>query len=150
MELLCGILFWGVVVLAWITYLIQGKPAKPVRYVGTGLLVAVVSAVGLLVFRGLYIEEKEGAFFSAACQGDTAQVERLIKSGADINYEEENLHMTPLMCAAVDGHADTVKVLLRYHPDLNRKGGRGITATQMAIESSHPDVVRLLEAAEKR
>jgi hypothetical protein len=78
-------LFWGVVVLAWIAYLRHGKPSKPVRNVGTGLLVALVSAVGLLVFRGLYIEETETQLFNAACQGDTAQVERLIKSGTDIN-----------------------------------------------------------------
>lgn len=116
--LLCGMLFWGIVILAWIAYVKHGKPSKPVHYVGTGILVALV----ILVFRGLYVEEVNTRLFNAACGGDTAQVERLIKYGADVNYEEENLHKTPLACADEYGHTDTVKVLQRYHADFKRKG----------------------------
>ena len=115
--LLCGMLFWGVVILAWIAYIKRGKPSKPVRYVGNGILAALVGAVGLLMLR----EEVNTRLFNAACGGDTAQVERLIAWGADVNYEEENLHETPLACADKYEHADTVKVLQRYHADFKRK-----------------------------
>ena len=80
-------------------------------------MAALVGAVGLLMLR----EEVNTRLFNAACGGDTAQVERLIAWGADVNYEEENLHETPLACADKYEHADTVKVLQRYHADFKRK-----------------------------
>ena len=139
--LLCGMLFWGIVILTWIAYVKHGKPSKHVRTVGTGLLVMLVSAVGLLVFRGLYIEENESQFFNAACQGDTAQVERLISRGADVNYVEENLHWTPLEGATFGGHKDTVAVLLRHHP-VNTA-----VALQVAKNKGYTEIIRLLKAA---
>jgi len=44
------------------------------------------------------------------------------------------------------GHADTVKALLRHHPDLKHQGDRG-TVLEMAFERQDATIVRLLKAA---
>jgi Ni/Fe-hydrogenase subunit HybB-like protein len=48
--LLCGLVF-----LAWFAYVLTTSRFKPVRYITTGVVVAFVSAAGILLLRGLYI-----------------------------------------------------------------------------------------------
>jgi hypothetical protein len=146
--LLCGMLFWGVVILAWIAYLIQGKPSKRVRYVGTGILVALVGALGLLFFRGLNIEKAQNEFIAAAGRGDTAEVERRIRLGADVNVVQDDTDYTPLLVAAAGNYTDTVAAILRHHPtNLTQKDMQGKTALQTAQENGNKEIVRLLKAA---
>jgi ankyrin repeat protein len=45
-------------------------------------------------------------------RGDSAEIERLMKSGADAN--EEDAMASPLHWAAMNGHVESVAVLLSY------------------------------------
>ena len=40
--ILCGLLFWGSVILLWLSYLKKGKPPKLVRYIGNGFFIAFI------------------------------------------------------------------------------------------------------------
>lgn len=86
---------------------------------------------------------------AAALEGDTASVERLIRSGADINHEQGFWRFTPLMCAVVCGHTETVRAILRHHTGINYRNVAGKTALQVAKEQEpqNPDIIRLLKAA---
>lgn len=141
--ILCGMLFWGPVILAWIAYVRSGRPSRPVRYIGNGFFVAFV----LLILGGCGKMMLEGSLISAAFAGDTATVERLVRMGVDINYKDENWDYTPVMCAAANGNTETVKALLRYHPDLTYKARGNTTAVGVAIEHDHPEIAHLLEEA---
>lgn len=105
-----------------------------------------MSIVDLPILYGFGRYTIEDALVGAAFNGNTANAETLIGMGVNINCEQEDLHFTPLMCAVSNGHADTVKALLRHHPDLNHKGVRG-TALEMASERHDAEIVRLLKAA---
>ena len=143
--ILCGLLFWGPVILLWLNYLKKGKPSKPLRYIGNGFFLAFI----VLILGGCGKMMLEGSLTSAAFEGDTATVERLINMGVDVNARDENWDYTPLMCAASNGHTETVKALLRHHPDLKYKtrSHGNMTAVGVAIQNGHPDIVPLLEAA---
>lgn len=146
--LMCGMLFWGMVILAWIVYLIQGKPSKPVRYIGTGTLVAVISALGLLFFFGLHIEKAQREFLDAARRGDTAEVDRRIRAGANVNYVQDDTGYTPLILAATGNYTDTVKAILRHHPaNVNQKDMQDESALQLAQKHGNEEMIRLLKAA---
>jgi hypothetical protein len=144
--LLCGGLCWALIMLAWLTYVWKGKPPKPVRYIGTGFLLAPMILVVILVANWFGIEERQEQLLHAAFDGDTVKVERALKAGADVNQEEENMHFTLLMCAVCNGHTDTVQAILRHHPDLNHRGVEG-TALQMAMKSKDGEILHLLKAA---
>jgi hypothetical protein len=145
--ILCGMLFWGPVILLWCIYLRKGKPSKPVRYIGTGALFTIVSVLVVLTFNGFYVDEQESRIIHAAADGDVAQVESLLKSGADINHVEENLDWTPLMFASFNGKTDVVVALVRHHPNLDYTNREGKTALRFARQNDHPEIVRLLKAA---
>jgi hypothetical protein len=145
--ILCGMLFWGPVIFLWFVYMRKGKPSKPVRYIGSGVLFTIVSALVILTLNGFYVDEQESRIIHAAADGDVAQVESLLKSGADINHVEENLDWTPLMFASFNGNTDVVAALVRHHPNLDYRNRGGKTALRFAIENDHPAIVRLLKAA---
>jgi ankyrin repeat protein len=70
----------------------------------------------------------------------------LLQAGADANVVGED-RMTPLMLAAARGHAETVKVLLTAHPDLEARSAAGKTAVEMAAAANRSDVVKILRQA---
>lgn len=148
LGLLCGMLFWGLIIIGWIAYLIWGKPSKPVRYVGTGILIACISALGLLFIRGMHIMEAQQALLDAAGHGDTAEVERRIQGGVDVDYVQDDTRYTPLIIAASGNYTDTVAVILRHHPtNLNQKDMQDETALQLAQKHGNKEMIRLLKAA---
>ena len=58
----------------------------------------------------------------AAQEGHTSFVEYLIANGADVNYSYQHrdlINLTPLVCAVLGGHIDTVRVLLHAGADAN-------------------------------
>lgn len=80
------------------------------------------------------------ALMSAAAEGHTKVVERLLAAGADINAQMET-KMTALMFAAQDGHLDTVNLLVARGAGLNVHRDRdGVTALSLA-ESMHHSLV---------
>jgi ankyrin repeat protein len=57
-----------------------------------------------------------GPVGDAAKKGDTAEIERLMASGADAN--EEDAMASPLHWAAMNGHDDAMKLLVEQGADL--------------------------------
>lgn len=57
---------------------------------------------------------------------------------------QTNIGITPLMMAATEGHADAVKLLLKFGADLTIKDDDGMTAKEVATKNGNEDLVPLL------
>lgn len=81
---------------------------------------------------------------NAAQRGDTAAVRALLDANPKAFSRGDAQGMTPLLWAAVQGHAPVVELLLARGADASVKDPRGTTALLLAAERGHLDVVRLL------
>jgi len=131
----------------WLVYLRRKQPPEWTVAIGTICFVSVtllglVASPVIAVKRGLL----EGDLYSMAVRGDTEAVERALRWGIDVDANYNDVGYTPLMGAARNGDNNTVKLLLRYHADVNREASCD-TALQMAKEANHLDTVQILEAA---
>lgn len=84
---------------------------------------------------------------TAARNGDVAEVERLIKEGADLNAVDGTFDFTPLMHAAQHNRADIAKLLINAGAKVNQKNKNDVSALFVACSSNAPDVAKLLVAA---
>ena len=94
------------------------------------------------------IREKE--LFGACFRGDVKRLKRLkhllVHEKIDINMATE--HGTPLVLAALKGHANIVRELLSVpRIDVNLAQKQGATALQAAVQEGHVKVVELLLCA---
>ena len=55
-----------------------------------------------------------------------------------------NIGITPLMMAATEGHAEAVRLLLKFGADRTLKDDEGLTAKEVAIKNRNEDLVPLL------
>ena len=55
-----------------------------------------------------------------------------------------NIGITPLMMAATEGHADAVRLLLKFGADRTLKDDEGLTAKDVAIKNSNLALLDLL------
>jgi ankyrin repeat protein len=81
---------------------------------------------------------------NAARQGNTAHVQALIASGADVNATDGIAGGTALMYAATNGHAGTVQALIDAGADLNMQQDFGKSAMDLASDKGHSDIVQML------
>jgi Ankyrin repeats (3 copies) len=81
----------------------------------------------------------------AASQGDLAEVERLLKAGADVNAKNKN-GWTPLHAAAGSNLSPAVlEVLLKAGADVNAKTADGVTPLHLAAANNpSPAVLEVL------
>jgi hypothetical protein len=84
------------------------------------------------------------AVFSAAEEGDAAEVLRLLASGAAADERPVPGGETPLMRAAARGHETVVRVLLDAGADACARRADGFTPLILAVFFGHEGVVRLL------
>ena len=119
--------------------------------------IAIVLLLGFFVFVaacGLF-GRKDRKIVGAAGRGDTAQVERLIEKGVDVNTTMTVEHagqtiegVTALHVAAEQGHVDIVKLLIENGADLDAgvTSGQapGATALHMAAEQNRIEAARIL------
>ncbi len=75
--------------------------------------------------------------------GDLDKVKKSIKSGADINQEDQ-YRRTPLTVASTNGNLEVVKYLIKNGADLTLKNGQVNRALNNAIRNNHIDVVKYL------
>ncbi|XP_053428198.1 ankyrin repeat domain-containing protein 16 isoform X2 [Nycticebus coucang] len=93
------------------------------------------------------LKNKDGwnSFHIASREGDPLILQYLLTVCPDAWKTESKIRRTPLHTAAMHGHLEAVKVLLkrcRYEPDC--KDNCGITPFMDAIQCGHVDVARLL------
>lgn len=80
----------------------------------------------------------------AAKSGNLSKVEELVKKDkGSIEFRDLNL-LTPLMWAAIKGHAAVAKFLLDREANIEAFDGIGNTALMLAASEGHPAVVNLL------
>ena len=83
------------------------------------------------------------ALAEAARNGHLGIVKALLKEGTDVDAHEDEMSLTPLMCAAANGHAACVRVLLEAGADVEYCIN-GSTALELAKEEGRKECVRLL------
>ena len=84
------------------------------------------------------------ALLGAAGAGAQGSVELLLEAGADKNGLCTHDGTTPLMLAAVSGHLDIVRTLLRASADKDQSADDGATPLFLAAQAGHQEVARLL------
>lgn len=93
-----------------------------------------------------------GKLFDAAMEGNAAQVRKLIRAKADVNYTEsvDNTdggtidEMSPLMVATMAGSLETVKLLVANGAWVNYLNSLAVNALWIAAHNGHPEIVRHL------
>lgn len=83
----------------------------------------------------------------AAQAGDYTRASELLASNGAALRERNILSMTPLHCAAHNGHATIVRLLLRHHASLEDVDEWDMTALHVAVGGGHVAIVTDLIAA---
>ena len=89
------------------------------------------------------IHNLDNELISAASNGNSHEVSRLLAQGADPNSRNSDGY-TPLMLASINGHFEVVKTLLKSGADKSIKSRLGWTALDFAREYNHPNIATLL------
>ena len=86
------------------------------------------------------------SLISAAERGDTADIQRLLAEGADINAQDDR-GRTPALAATHAGQTDAVRALIQAGADLNIRDGRNDNVLLYAGAEGLLDILRLAIAA---
>ena len=82
--------------------------------------------------------------YTAAAENDTKELKNVLDSGkADPNI----LYLSgiaPLHVAAVEGHLETIKLLVRYGANINIQDGEGCSPLEFALRGGHFDCASFL------
>lgn len=80
---------------------------------------------------------------SAAYDGDVDKIKKLIRAGADVNATND-IHETPLLIAAGQGHAPAAEALIRAGANVNAQTDTGYSPLHAAAGYGHSAVVVVL------
>jgi ankyrin repeat protein len=80
----------------------------------------------------------------AAKNGDTGLVHRLLDQGANVNARDRQFNATPLMWAAHEGHAETLKLLIERGAEIELVKEGSKTALWYAAEQGRSNTALLL------
>jgi len=83
-------------------------------------------------------------FRAAECNNPKANIDLLIKNGADINAKSGGFNLTPLQQAAWSGKLEAVKALLAHKPDVNATTESGDTALTYSFVADSKEIFNLL------
>lgn len=90
--------------------------------------------------------EDTSPLIQAVVVGDQAKAEKLIKGGADLEFEDYNSY-TAMDWAIKSGNTEMVKLLLDAGADPNYETGYMMTPLMTAAEKGNPEMIRMLKAA---
>jgi ankyrin repeat protein len=90
-----------------------------------------------------YNKALENNLMIAASKGNDAEVERLLRKGADID-EGTFEGATPLIFAVANNHPGTVKILLAHNPNVNCMTVRGETPLSIAVKNQKAEIAEAL------
>jgi ankyrin repeat protein len=82
----------------------------------------------------------------AALEGDTAQAQQLIQSGANVNARDDG-ERTALMIAASNGHTYIVQLLLDNGADPTARDSSGVTALRAAEAKGFARIASMLRSS---
>ncbi len=102
--------------------------------------------------------EKNAALLRAVRFGNASSIRLLVAYGADVNFDLPTTNNqtcgSVLICATELSNPETVREILRYHPQLDKRDSKGRTALLAAVESrsngkdpARVEVLRLLAEA---
>jgi ankyrin repeat protein len=91
---------------------------------------------------------RQSLLIDAALRGNVGRMKLILAMGASADEPacQSNRCLTPLVAAALAGHADAVQLLLDRGANIDRKLTRGQTALIDAAFNGHTDTVKLLIA----
>jgi hypothetical protein len=102
-----------------------------------------------LIAHGADIEQRDNSnappLIAAVGRGFTDIAEFLVKEGANVNSSTiTDDDLTPLMVAATGGYEKIVTLLLENGADVDRKNRWGFDAAELAQQSGHEELARLI------
>ena len=110
-----------------------------------------VSTVMKLVGAGAAVdlEDQDGRspLGLASGQGHCLVVTELLIAGAEVDHRDTMSHRTALMEAAMEGHEDIVKELLRCGASRSLEDIQGQSAQYFASDAGHSHILALLQSA---
>ena len=112
-------------------------PSHPIRPLVVAVFVLGVVALGT----PSHAQDRDP--WEAAARGDLATLQQALASGVDPDAREPN-GASPLIVAAMFGHADLVRALIEHDADLDLRNNDGASALHVAALFGHPDSVALL------
>ena len=89
-------------------------------------------------------EDKEAGLWTAAVDGKTDEVERLLADGAEVKGRPWMADRCPLLGAASRGYQKIVTILLDKGADVNVTIKHGETPLHRATEKGHREIVKIL------
>eukprot|EP00794_Sanderia_malayensis_P010917 gene10917-12077_t len=98
------------------------------------------------------IRDKKGenALFHAVEGGHINVVKMLLDCDADIEASQTYTKLTPLMVAAIEGHAVIFSMLLEYGANLNARSQVGDTAYNLAMNNGNITIINVIENLQRK
>lgn len=107
-----------------------------------------LAIIQMLMEKGVVANAKEGVLMSAlraaSCNGYSQIVELLLRNGANVNAQDEELDTALYLACRFGGNADTVRVLFDYGAKVIEKGGNNMYALHAASRHRNSKIVELL------
>lgn len=111
-----------------------------------------LESVRILLSRGAEVNHQTNTgrtpIFNAAIKGNTEICKLLIDAGADVNAEEKLTGTSPLSQAVLNGHKDTVELLLTNNAD-HTVTIEGKSMLDLAMKHNYSDIIAMLQAQEE-
>jgi uncharacterized protein len=109
--------------------------AGKILYMALFVLAVPALAGWFVVLPRLRFHDDDERLFRAARHGDIAGVERSLAAGGRLNVTAPVDGKTVLFRAAVFGHADLVRMLLKRGADSQARGSDGRTALEVVLDA---------------